>query len=92
MALLHMDNDAHDTVPGWPEFVDTMATGPGSADALGDDQAERSSNWGALDESAAVEGGMHRRPAAAETETSLLRLLLWPLAVIVAAATVAALT
>ena len=33
----------------------------GSADPLGDDQAERTSAWGALEE-CAIEGGKHREP------------------------------
>lgn len=93
MAISFLGYDQRDTVPAWPEFTDTVATGQGSADALGDDQAERaSSNWGALDETAAVEGGIYRRPVPAETERSLLRLLLWPVVVIAAAACFAALT
>lgn len=89
---LAIHRDAPDTLPTWPEFADTVATGQGSADALGDDQAERTSNWGALDETSAIEGGIWRRPAPAETERSLLRLLLWPVVAIAAAACFAALT
>lgn len=44
----------------WP---DTIATGPGSADPLGDDQAERHSGWGMFSDSAAPEGGKHREPS-----------------------------
>ncbi|MDT7835000.1 hypothetical protein [Aquabacterium sp. OR-4] len=92
MAISFLGYDHRDGAPEWPEFIDTVATGQGGADALGDDQAERSSNWGALDETAAVEGGIYRRPVPAETERSLLRLLLWPVVVIAAAACFAALT
>lgn len=73
----------------WPPFPDTVATGRGSADAIGDDQAERASGWGALDECAAVEGGQHREPVPAPSESSVLPLLLWPLAVISAIALLA---
>lgn len=75
----------------WPPFPDTVATGCGSADAIGDDQAERSSGWGALDECSAVEGGQHREPGPAPSESSVLRLLLWPLAVVAAFAALAVL-
>lgn len=44
------------------EFVDTVATDYGSADALGDDRAERYSARGAIDECAAPEGGTHADP------------------------------
>lgn len=72
------------------DFADTIATGPGSADALGDDQAQRHSGWGALDESAAVEGGVHREPSRTFSEApGLLASLLWPLAVVAAVAAVA---
>lgn len=75
----------------WPAWADTEATGSGSADAVGDDQAERASGWGALDESAAVEGGTHREPAGAPSESSVLRLLLWPLGVVACFAALAVL-
>lgn len=72
------------------DFADTIATGHGSADALGDDQAQRHSGWGALDESAAVDGGKHREPTGTFEELpGLLRSLLWPLAVVAAVAVVA---
>lgn len=83
--------DAPDTVPSWPGFADTVAIGPGSGDPIGDDQCQRISDWGALDESAAVEGGRYRRPAAAPSETSVLRLLLWPLVFVGLIAALAAL-
>jgi len=71
------------------DFVDTIATGPGSADALGDDQAERHSAWGAIDETA-VEGGVHREPGGTFCELpSLLASLLWPLAAVSAVALLA---
>lgn len=58
----------------WP---DTIATNWGSADAVGDDQAERSSNWGALDECAAPEGGQYREPTkSADPGPGLLAVLL----------------
>lgn len=44
-----------------PGFVDTVSTDFGSADPLGDDQAERTSAWGALQE-CAPEGGKHAEP------------------------------
>jgi hypothetical protein len=74
----------------WP---DTIATNWGSADAVGDDQAERGSNWGAIDESAAPEGGRHREPSKAVRDEGkgLLASLLWPLALVAAVAGVAAL-
>ena len=72
------------------DFVDTIATGPGSADALGDDQAERHSAWGAIDESAAPEGGRHREPSRTESDApGLLASLLWPLGVVAAIAAAA---
>ena len=71
------------------EFVDTMPTDYGSADALGDDQAERHSAWGAIDETA-VEGGVHREPGGTFCELpSLLASLLWPLGVVSAIAAAA---
>lgn len=51
----------------WP---DTIATNWGSADAIGDDQAERSSSWGAIDETAAPEGGVHREPGRAKRSST----------------------
>lgn len=76
----------------WPPFADTVAM-HGSADAIGDDQAERSSGWGALDECAAPEGGMHREPVdtAESSLLRLLRLLLWPVVAVASVAAVAAL-
>lgn len=72
------------------EFVDTMPTDYGSADALGDDQAERHSAWGAIDESAAPEGGRHREPSRTESDApGLLASLLWPLGVVSAIAAAA---
>ena len=72
----------------WP---DTIATNWGSADAVGDDQAERSSTWGAIDESAAPEGGRHREPSKAVRDegTGLLASLLWPLSVVAVIASAA---
>lgn len=71
----------------WP---DTIATNWGSADAVGDDQAERSSNWGAIDESAAPEGGRHREPSkTTQAGSGLLASLLWPLGVVLAIASAA---
>lgn len=72
----------------WP---DTIATNWGSADAVGDDQAERSSNWGAIDETAAPEGGRHREPSKAVRDdgSGLLASLLWPLGVVLAIASAA---
>lgn len=69
------------TVTRWPEFPDTVAIGPGSGDPIGDDQCQRSSDWGGLDE-CAQEGGIYRDPVDAPSETSVLRLLLWPLCLI----------
>lgn len=48
---------------GTEQWPDTIATGPGSADPLGDDQAERHSGWGMFSDSAAPEGGKHREPS-----------------------------
>lgn len=42
-------------------FCKADAPASGSADPLGDDQAERTSAWGALEE-CATEGGKHREP------------------------------
>jgi len=72
----------------WP---DTIATNWGSADVVGDDQAERSSNWGAIDETAAPEGGRHREPSKAVRDdgSGLLASLLWPLGVVLAIASAA---
>ena len=65
------------------EFVDTVATDYGSADALGDDQAERHSAWGAIDECAAPEGGRYRKPSrTGEAAPGLLAVLLWPLVIV----------
>jgi len=75
---------------GTEQWPDTIATDFGSADAVGDDQAQRHSGWGALDETAAVEGGMHREPSRTFSEApGLLASLLWPLAVVAVVATVA---
>lgn len=71
-------------------WADTIATDYGSADALGDDQAERHSAWGAIDESAAPEGGRHREPSRAVSDApGLLASLLWPLGVVGAIAAAA---
>ncbi len=64
MALATLPNDASDTVPVWPPFADTVATGPGGGDPVGDDQCQRTSDWGGLDE-CAQEGGIYREPVAA---------------------------
>ena len=52
----------------WPDTMPVVrAAEPeakrGCADPIGDDQAERCSAWGALDECAAVEGGVFAGPA-----------------------------
>jgi len=66
-------------------WADTIATDYGSADALGDDQAQRHSAWGAVDECAAPEGGKHREPSRTVSEgPGLLASLLWPLGVVAA--------
>lgn len=82
--------DVSDTVPVWPPFADTVATGPGGGDPVGDDQCQRTSDWGGLDE-CAQEGGIYREPVAAPSETSVLKLLLWPLGLIGCIAAAAAL-
>lgn len=55
---------------------DTVATNFGSADALGDDQAERHSGWGALQE-CAVEGGRHREPTSTFKPSLWARFVRW---------------
>lgn len=76
---------------GTEQWPDTIATDFGSADAVGDDQAERHSNWGALQE-CAVEGGRHHEPSNAtrNKKPSVLPWLLWPLGAVSAIAAVAA--
>ena len=71
-------------------WADTIATDYGSADALGDDQAQRHSAWGAVDECAAPEGGKHREPSrTVGAGPGLLASLLWPLGVVAAIAAAA---
>lgn len=71
---------------------DTVPTDYGSADALGDDQAERHSAWGAIDESAAPAGGKHREPSRTMRDApGLLASLLWPLGVVASVAAAVAL-
>ena len=73
-------------------WADTIATDYGSADALGDDQAQRHSAWGAVDESAAPEGGKHREPSKTMRDApGLLAVLLWALVAVAAVAAFAAL-
>lgn len=73
-------------------WADTVATDYGSADALGDDQAQRHSAWGAIDESAAPEGGRHRGPSRTVSEgPGLLAVLLWAVVAVAAVAAFAAL-
>lgn len=56
--------DQGDKCPARAGFAETEPAYRGSADALGDDQAERHSGWGALSE-CAVEGGRHSGPKSA---------------------------
>lgn len=66
LAPAGLDQQGRRAVRGFgrrSDFEDTVATGPGSADALGDDQAERHSGWGMLSDSAAPDGGKHREPS-----------------------------
>lgn len=71
----------------WP---DTMPTDYGSADALGDDQADRHSAWGAIDECAAPEGGRFRQPSHTVSDApGLIASLMWPLGAVAAIAAAA---
>ena len=87
------DQGRHETREfGRAPWHDTVATDYGSADALGDDQAQRHSAWGAIDESAAPEGGRHREPSRTMRDApGLLASLLWPLGVVASVAAVVAL-
>jgi len=81
---------ARSTGHGTEQWPDTIATDYGGADALGDDQAQRHSAWGAIDECAAPEGGKHREPSRTVSEgPGLLASLLWPLGVVAAIAAAA---
>lgn len=73
-------NGAH-FLPAGDDFPERHMAG--SADPLGDDQAERTSAWGALEE-CAPEGGKFYEPGATcrGDEAGVLAWLAWPLAVI----------
>ena len=70
---------------------ETIPTDYGSADALGDDQAERHSAWGAISE-CAIEGGRHREPSRTVSGgPGLLASLMWPIGAVAAIAAAAVL-